>query len=68
MDNGDVKKIVNDEITKFVNDSLDNEIKKVLSKSNSKTRTEMVSTIKNAIEGVYKMLWLKRDFWKSDIK
>jgi|AntAceMinimDraft_10_1070366.scaffolds.fasta_scaffold23439_5 hypothetical protein len=68
MNNEDIKKIVNDEITKFVNDSLDKEIKKILAKSNSQTRSEMISTIKNAIEGVYKMLWLKRDFWKSDIK
>ena len=68
MNNIDVKRIVNDEITKFVKDSLDKEIKKVLAKSNSQTRGEMISTIKNAIEAVYKVLWQKRDFWKTDIK
>jgi Ni,Fe-hydrogenase III component G len=67
MDKDDVKKIVNDEINKFVDDSLDKEIKKILSKSNSQTRSEMISTIKNALEAVYKMLWMKKDFWKSDI-
>lgn len=68
MDNEDVKKIVKDEITKFVDDSLDKEIKKILTKSNTLTRSEMISTIKNALEAVYKVLWQKRDFWKTDIK
>jgi len=68
MDNDDVKRIVNDEINKFVDNSLDKEIKKILSKSNSQTRSEMISTIKNALEAVYKVLWQKRDFWKTDIK
>lgn len=68
MDRQEVKEIVNDEIGKFVNDSLDKEIKKIMSKSNTQTRTEMVSAIKNALEAVYKVLWQKRDFWKTDIK
>lgn len=68
MDNDDIKRIVNSEINKFVKDSLDNEIKSVLAKSNSKTRGELISTIKNSLEAVYKMLWQKRDFWKTDIK
>jgi hypothetical protein len=68
MDKLDVKEIVKDEIDKFVGDSLDKEVKKILSKSNSQTRAEMISTIKNAMEAVYKVLWQKRDFWKTDIK
>lgn len=68
MDNTDVKRIVNDEINKFVNDALDKEIKKVMARSNSQTRTELISTIKNSLEAVYKVLWQKRDFWKTDIK
>lgn len=68
MDKEDIKRIVNDEITKYINDSLDKEIKKVMAKSNSQTRAEMISTIKNALEAVYKVLWQKRDFWKTDIK
>lgn len=68
MDNTDVKKIVNDEVKKFVDDSLDKEIKKILSKSGSQTRGEMIDIIKAAMESVYKMLWVKRDFWKTDIK
>lgn len=68
MNKEDVKGIVNDEIKKFVNDSLDKEIKKNLSKSNSQSRREAIAMIKDAMEAVYKVLWQKRDFWKTDIK
>jgi hypothetical protein len=68
MDKSEVKEIVRDEIIKFVNDSLDKEIKKILAKSNTMSRNEMISTIKDSMEAVYKVLWQKREFWKSDIK
>ena len=68
MDKDDVKEIVKSEIKKFVDDSLDKEMKKVLRNSNSQSRDELIATIKNAIEAVYKVLWQKRDFWKTDIK
>jgi len=68
MDNNDVKTIVKDEINKFVNDALDREVKKILKKSGSQTRNEMINTIGDAIEMVYKVLWQKRDFWRTGIK
>jgi hypothetical protein len=68
MNKEQIKRVVNDEITKFVNDSMDREIKKIMAKSGSQTRNELISTIKNAVEAVYKVLWQKRDFWKTDIK
>ena len=68
MDKFEVKEIVNSEIKKFINDSLDKEIKKNLHNANSASREELISTIKNAVEAVYKVLWQKRDFWKNDIK
>ena len=68
MDKNQLKVIINDEIKKFIKDELDKEIKKVLQKSNSMTRGEMISTIKDSLESVYKLLWQKRDFWKADIK
>jgi len=68
MDKNDIEKIVNDEIKKFVSDMLDKEMKKILRNSNSQSREEMVNTIKNAMEAVYKVLWQKREFWKTDIK
>ena len=67
MNVSDIKQIVNDEIKKFTNDSLDKEVAKVLHKSGS-SRDELISTIKNSMEAVYKVLWQKRDFWKSDIR
>ncbi len=68
MNKKEIKEIVTDEINKFINDALDKEMKKILQKSNSQSRDELVSTIKNAMEAVYKVLWQKRDFWKTDIK
>lgn len=68
MDKNDVKGIVNDEIKKFVSDALDKEIKKILHNKNSASRDELIKTIKDAMESVYKMLWVKKEFWKSDIK
>lgn len=68
MNKQEVKGIVNDEINKFVSDSLDKEVKKILEKSNSLTRTETISIIKNAFDSVYKVLWQKKDFWKTDIR
>lgn len=68
MDKQDVKAIVKDEIKKFHNDSFEKELKKTLGRSNSPVRAEVVSIIKDALEAVYKVLWQKRDFWKTDIR
>jgi Ni,Fe-hydrogenase III component G len=68
MDKNDVREIINDEIKKFVNDTLDKEMKKILHNSNSQSREELIITIKNALESVYKILWTKKDFWKTDIR
>ena len=68
MNGDEIKKIINSEISKFINDSLDKEVKKIMVKSNSQTRSEMIDTIKNSLEAVYKMLWVKSDFWKTDIR
>lgn len=64
----DIKKIVNDEITKYVSSSLDIEINKLLRSKNSKSREELVIILKQSLESVFKQLWVKRDFWKTDIK
>ena len=68
MDKNEVKAIVNSEIKKLVNDSLDKEMKKILHNSNSQSRGELISTMKNALDSVYKLLWMKKEFWKADIK
>ena len=63
-----VKEIVNSEIKKFVNDSLDKEIGKILHKGNSASRDELISTIKNSMEAVFKTLWSRKGFWSDQIK
>lgn len=68
MNKTEVTSIVKQEIKKFVSDSLDDEMKKILYRKGSKSRDELVKTISDGIEGVYKVLWQKRDFWKKDIK
>ena len=68
MDKDMVVAIVRDEIKKFIKDELDKEVKKILHRSGSQTRTEMTTVIKDAMESVYKLLWQKRDFWKNDIR
>ena len=62
------QEIVAREIEKFYKDSFDDKMKDVLKKSNSKSREEIVETIKDALEAAFKMFWYKRNFWKSDIK
>lgn len=64
----EVNQMIKDEFKKFVNNDLDNEVEKIIRKSSSKSRGEVTKTIKDAIEKFAKVLWVKRDFWKSDIK
>ena len=64
----DIRKIVKDELRKFSEESLDKEIGRLMGSKNTATRSEQIKTIKDALESVYKVLWQKRDFWKSDIR
>lgn len=68
MNNNDIKKIVNDELNKFVSNNLDKEMKTILHNKNTQTRDEMINTIKNSLESVIKTLWLKKDFWRDTVK
>ena len=68
MDKAAVKRIVNDEINKFISDSLDKEMKKILRSNSSDSRDELVNTIKNSFEEVFKNMWQKRDYWRNSIK
>lgn len=68
MNKEEIQKIVKTEIKNFISNELDNDVNKVLKSSNTKTRNELIKTIKDSMEAVYKVLWQKRDFWKSDIK
>lgn len=61
-------KCFKDEMNKFVGDNLDKEMAKKIHDKNSKSRAEIVSLVKDALESVFKLLWMKKDFWKTDIK
>jgi len=64
----EIKKIVEKEIENYINSKLDDEIHKAIKKSKSKTREEVLDIMKNSLESVFKVLWQKRNFWKTDIK
>ena len=64
----ELEKIINDEIKKFLADSLDKEMKRILRNTNAQSRGEILQMIKDSMEAVYRTLWQKREFWKSDIK
>lgn len=68
MNKTEVSSLIKDEIKNFIKNSLDDEVKKIISRKGSKSRNELVKTIADGMEGVYKVLWQKRDFWKKDIK
>jgi hypothetical protein len=68
MNGDDIQKMIKDEIAKFVKDSLDVEMKKILANQNSMSRKELADAMKKAMESVTRVLWQKRDFWKTDIK
>jgi len=68
QDKQEVQKIVKQEVQKIIDNKLDLEFQKKIKTRNTKTRDELVKLIKDSIESVYKVLWQKRDFWKSDIK
>jgi hypothetical protein len=68
MTESDIKKLINSEISKFVSDSFDKEVKKVLHNGGSMSRDELIKTIGNAIELFSKTIWVKRDFWKGELR
>lgn len=68
MNKTDIEKIVKREITDFITNKLDDEIGRIVKQKNSKGRKETLELVKDAMESVYKVLWQKRNFWKSDIK
>jgi hypothetical protein len=64
----DIKKIVNDELDKFVSDRFSKELKKEIGEQNSLSRKEIVNIIKQALITMNKVLWLRKEQWINDIK
>lgn len=67
-DRTEIKRIVNDEISNFISNELDKEVSKAMKSATSKTREELLKTISDVLDSMYKVLWQKRQFWKADIK
>lgn len=68
MNKTEITALIKQEIKKYISDSLDDEVKKIIAKRGSKSRDEVTKAISDGMEGVYKTLWQKRDFWKTSIK
>ena len=64
----DIKRIVKEELKNLFNDLLDKEVGKILNNRNSQSRSELIKTIRDSFDVVYKTMWQKKDFWKQEIK
>ena len=60
MNKLEVQKIVSDEIRKFLSDKIDNEIAKLVRTRSSKTHSEMVDIIRDAMVVVHKYMWANK--------
>jgi hypothetical protein len=67
MTEKEIKRLINLELKNFFIDNLDKEVSKLLH-DNTKSRGEMIDSVRNAFDSVYRSLWQKRDFWASGIK
>lgn len=68
MKKSEVKEIVSDEIDKLLEKKIDDIVKKTINNNSSKSRKEILELIKDSLEAAFKVFWVKRDFWKRDIK
>jgi len=64
----DIKKIVKDELDKFISDRFSKELKKEIGDQNSISRKEIVNIIKQALTTMNRVLWLRKEQWINDIK
>lgn len=67
MNEKEIKSLINNEIKKFMLDNLDKEIAKIM-RDNTKTRKEMIDSIGDAFDSVFRTLWQKKGFWSTSIK
>ena len=68
MEKSEVQKIVSDEIRRFLSDKIDGEIAKLVRTRSSKTHSEMVDIIRDAMTVVHKYMWTNKENWKNSIK
>ena len=64
----DIEKIVKNEIKTFISNELEKEMGKIMKKSTSDPRKEMIEISKQAIEKLAEFLWIRISVWKGDIR
>lgn len=64
----EIKKIVNDEIKRFVKSEFDGELKRLLSKSNSDSRKEVTNVVKDGLAKFAEFMFIRKGIWQGDIK
>lgn len=63
----ELKSLIRDQIGKVLDSELDKRISTLLKKSNSSSSKETLNISKDALEGLFKALYLKRMVWKKEI-
>ena len=61
-----IKKIVDEQINKYIKDSLKREIAASLRQGAGKA--EMKETVKDALNNLYKYMWTKRSSWNNELR
>jgi hypothetical protein len=64
----DVENIVKDEIDKFINKKFKDEFVKQIKSTTGQGRKEILELVKNALEELYKYMWIRRSVWKNEIR
>jgi len=63
----ELKNLIRDEIDKVLESELDKMVSGLLKKTNSSSNKESVNITKNALDSLFKALYLKRMIWKKEI-
>lgn len=64
----EITKMINDEMKSFIKSELENEVKKLIAKSNGNVRNEINDMVKNGLSKLAEFLWVRKGVWQSDIK
>ena len=64
----EITKMINDEMKSFIKSELENEVKKLIAKSNGNVRNEINDMVKNGLSKLAEFLWIRKGVWQSDIK
>ena len=62
----EIKKLVNDEVSKVFKDEFNKQLK--LSLKNGAGKDEMQEVVKSGLNNLYKFMWANRNIWNNEIK